>query len=237
MKLSRPSPALIVSIVALVVACAGTATAASLLITNSSQVKTSALNGSDIKNASLTGIDLKDGSVKGVKLGDGQVTSKQIKNDSVAADDLAPAVRNTLKGEGLTAQEVVRRAGPDAQPAGQARVATLAQLPAGTYFITAKTTITADASELGIGELLRQNKTAGAECILEVGGDQDHARQAVVTPGSVAPSTLNVQMTRTIDTPTDVLLNCNVNDYTWRATDTSIVALKLNGSTRVDTTS
>ena len=46
----RPSPALIVAIIALVVACAGTATAAGVLIKRSSQVARGAINSGDLRN-------------------------------------------------------------------------------------------------------------------------------------------------------------------------------------------
>jgi hypothetical protein len=46
----RPSPALIVAIIALVIACAGTATAAGVLIKRSSQVARGAINSGDLAN-------------------------------------------------------------------------------------------------------------------------------------------------------------------------------------------
>jgi hypothetical protein len=46
----RPSPALIVAIIALVIACAGTATAAGVLIKRSSQVARGAINSGDLSN-------------------------------------------------------------------------------------------------------------------------------------------------------------------------------------------
>jgi hypothetical protein len=47
---SRPSPALVVSIIALVLACAGTATAAGVLIKSSKQVAKGSINSSDLAN-------------------------------------------------------------------------------------------------------------------------------------------------------------------------------------------
>ncbi len=232
----RPSPALIVSIVALVVACAGTATAASVLIKNSSQVKANSLNGSDIKNSTLTGSDIKNRSLRGGDLADNTVTGRQIRANTVTAEDLAPAVRNTLRGEGLTAAEAVRRSGPESQAANKPAAVGKLDLQPGTYLILAKTTITGDAAPLGIAEILRLNKTGSAECILELAGEQDRARQAVVTPYSLSPATLNMQFTRTLDTAAPATLSCSVNDFTWRASDTSITAVKLSGTTRVDTT-
>ena len=234
MKISRPSPALIVATVALVVACAGTATAASVLIKNSSQIATGAVTSSDVKNSSLTGIDIKNKAIKGGDIADKTVTGSKVKDNTIDASKLAPAVRNTLQGQGLTAQEAVRKAGPENVAAGGATVARIATLQPGTYLVTAKTTITGVAGDLGLGELLRPNKTASAECTLEVGGDVDKSRTVVASPGAETPGTINMQMTRTIGTPTDAILSCSVTNVPWRASDTSIVALKLQGSTRVD---
>ena len=49
MKLRRPSPALVISCVALAVACTGTAVAATV-ITSSGQIKNGAVSGADIRN-------------------------------------------------------------------------------------------------------------------------------------------------------------------------------------------
>lgn len=58
----RPTPSMLVSIVAVVIACAGSATAASLI--TGAQVKNGSLTGSDVKDHSLTGRDFR-GSVRG----------------------------------------------------------------------------------------------------------------------------------------------------------------------------
>jgi hypothetical protein len=69
-RLRWPSPALLVSIIALVIACAGTATAATVLIRSSKQVAKGSINSSDLANG------------KGVKVA-----------------DLTPAARSALKGK------------------------------------------------------------------------------------------------------------------------------------------
>ncbi len=69
-RLRLPSPALVVSIIALVIACAGTATAASVLIRSSKQVAKGSINSSDLANG------------KGVKVA-----------------DLTPAARAALSGK------------------------------------------------------------------------------------------------------------------------------------------
>jgi hypothetical protein len=53
---SRPSPALVVSVIALVVACTGTATAASVLIKSSKQVAKGSINSSDLANRKGVGL-------------------------------------------------------------------------------------------------------------------------------------------------------------------------------------
>lgn len=228
MKISRPSPSLAVSIAALVIASAGTATAASVLITSSSQVKANSLNGTDIQNGSLTGVDIKNGSINAGDLASGVLGGTKIKGNSVTGQSVGTG--------GVTAREAVRRAGPEDVAAGGATIARIAQLSPGTYFVAAKTTVTGVAGDLGLGEVLRTNKTASAECTLEIGGDVDKSRHAVVTPYAETPATINMQMTRTIASPTDAILSCSVTHVPWRASDTSIVALKLQSSTRTDST-
>jgi len=224
MKISRPSPALIVSVIAVVIACAGTATAATVLIKNSSQVRANSINGSDIRNKSVTGGDLANGAVG----------TSQLKKGAVGTDQLKGSVRSALTSQGFTATEASRRSGPLDQPAGHHEIATMSQLAPGTYALFAKTTIDPVVDSQGLGELLRQAKTVNAECILAAGGDEDRGRQTIASPYSVSPSTVNLQMTRTLDAPTDVKISCTVNDYKWSAKDTSIIALKLAGSSRTD---
>jgi hypothetical protein len=221
MRGKRPSPALVVSIIALVVACAGTATAAGVIITRSSQIKNGAVTGADIRNRSIHGGDIAKGTIRASNL------AKSARS-SVSASSVGSA------GDGATAIEAVRKVGPADVPGGQSLVATLPKLAPGTYAILAKTTITADTVNLGLGELFRADKTGNAECVLDAGGDQDNARQTVASPGSLSPSTVNLQMTRTLGQASDITLTCSVNDYKWKATDTSILAIKLASSSRTE---
>src|SRR3954470_19644132 len=59
----RPSPALVISIVALVMSCGGTAAAARFLITSSKQIKNGAVTGADVRDGSLTARDLAAGAL------------------------------------------------------------------------------------------------------------------------------------------------------------------------------
>lgn len=227
MKTSRPSPALVVSIIALVVALGGTATAASVLIKSSSQIKSGVVNSGDLRNGGVAGVDIASGAVGG----------RQLKNNVVTSDKLSASLRNTLRGStanGFTATEVVRKVGPENQAPGQRVVATMTALPPGTYALTAKTTLSPQITDQGLGELLRPTKTGEGHCQLDAAGDVDDARTTILSPYSQHPSTVNLQMTRTVDTPVDIKLVCDSN-IQWKATDTSIIALKLQGSSRSDT--
>ena len=73
----RPSPAMIVAVIALVVAASGGAMATGLL------------TGRSIKNGSLTGLDIKNGSI----------TGNDVKARSLAASKLTPAAVASLRGQ------------------------------------------------------------------------------------------------------------------------------------------
>lgn len=225
MKISRPSPALIVSIIALVVACAGTATAARVLITSSSQIKNNVITSADVRNGSLSGRDLRNGTI----------TEQQLKSGSVTQDKLAGELRSTLRAAGgVSGFESFRRSGPEVTAVNKPTVvATLQQLPAGTYAIFAKSTIGPGTGDPGLlGELLQQRQGSG-HCVLDAGGDVDDAREAISAPGQKHPSTVNLQITRTIGAPTDIKLTCDSN-VPWKAADSSIIAIALGKSQRAE---
>lgn len=63
MRRFKPSPAMVVALLALVVALGGSAFAAGYVVTRSSQIKDGAVTGQDVKNGSLTGADVKSRSL------------------------------------------------------------------------------------------------------------------------------------------------------------------------------
>jgi hypothetical protein len=74
--LKRPSPALVVAILALFVAMAGTSYAATQI--GSSQIKNNSVTGKDVKDKSLTGKDVKDSALTGADIADGSVTKADL---------------------------------------------------------------------------------------------------------------------------------------------------------------
>src|SRR5437764_6029285 len=113
MKLHRPSPALIVAIVALVVALGGTAVATKrLLITSSHQIANGAIRGKNLHAGTITGRELSHGLLA-----------------QVVSGGSAPAGGTTTG-----ATEAHRMSGPEMPKGGEATVATL-DLPAGVYAV------------------------------------------------------------------------------------------------------
>ncbi|MFL5843804.1 MAG: hypothetical protein ACJ762_03855 [Solirubrobacteraceae bacterium] len=212
MKSHRPSPALVVSIVALIVALGGTAVAAKVLITSSAQ----------IKNRTISGLDLKDGAI----------TKRQISKSTLSSLKAAPSSGGSSDTQAL---ESHRQTGPDVAAGGSQQVASLALQP-GVYAVFAKTTITPFITDDGLLDtLFKDEKTRAAECNLDVSGTGDFATAPIVGPGSTNPATLNVQATRTLDGPGSATLTCKTAAQAhWQASNTSIIALKVGGSTRTE---
>lgn len=199
---------MVVAAIALALAMAGSATAGTWLITNSKQVKAGALTGKNLKNGTVTGMDLAPG--------------------SITIDKLAPSAALPSAGT-----EVYRKEGPVDQDPGPVPVLTLGKLDPGTYAIFGKTTISPYDENIGLlGELFKSAKTSAGRCVLNAAGDEDTSIANVISPGSAHPVTMNMQLTRTFNEPHSVKIYCIVDDIVWKASDSSIIAIKLAGSTK-----
>jgi hypothetical protein len=201
----RPSPALVVSIVALVMATAGTATAAKVLITSTTQIKKGVINSGDVKDGALTGTDVRDGSLR--------------------VGDLEASARAAITGAQTSAVEVFRKQGPQGVAKGATqKVATVANLEPGVYAIFAKTVMT-----LGAGEpTILGNETGGSgHCALKAGEDRDESRAMLAAPGYNAPGLITTQITTTFGSPGTVTLECDSPDREWQATDSTIIAIRV----------
>src|SRR3954452_16128875 len=151
---SKPSPALVVSIIALVVALSGTAVAAKILITSSSQIKNGAVHGSDLAKATVTKSRLSTGVQSLLGRGGGST-------------DVSP--------NGTQALEAHRINGPDVAAGGSSKVLELALAP-GTYAVFAKATMTPYINDQGLLDTLtKDNRTIGGACTLDVNGTGDYA--------------------------------------------------------------
>lgn len=210
MKLRRPSPALVISCIALVVACSGTAFAATV-ISSSSQIKNGAVTGADIRNGTIRGADVAKGTIFQNRLSAGVV--KKLKGGTAAA------------GGASTAYHAIRRSGPENQPANVGiKVASLT-VPPGSYVVTASTVMTALPGAQN--PLLPERDSPSGRCRLDVAGDEAVSLQNVVVNSKTAPATLYMQTTRAVATPSEFFLDCGAGSP-FRLSETSIIATKVS---------
>jgi len=218
MKLRRPSPALIVSIVALVVAMSGTAVATGILITSSHQVRRGVLTGTNIKHGSIGLTNLSHGAVSAIVA-------------QAVAGAKVPAGQPTVPA---AAFEIARSAPtPTLAAFKQVAVATL-PLGAGAYAIEANVVLSSASSpDLGVlTELARNNKTDTGHCVLVVpNGENDEAVGPIATPFSQAPTTLHLQTVRTLPASGAATLNCDAM-LPFTASNISLVAVQVNTASR-----
>lgn len=202
MKLRPPSPAVAISITALVIACTGSAVAATVITS------------SQIRNGTIQGVDIKKATINSSKLSKG---TQNLINKKTSA---APT--------GRIAYEAIRKAGPEGIPANViTRVATLT-VPAGAYSVQANMVMTAFAGKTDpLSALLGANGSLGGTCTLDAGGPTHSSTGTIIVNDRQTPTTLSMQLTRTVGAPTDFSLNCSAN-APWRASETSIIATSVD---------
>lgn len=205
----RPSPPMAVASIALFVALGGTATAAKVLITSSSQIK--------------------NGTIQRADLARDAVNSTRVRDGSLRMEDLSSAARGEIE-TGTQALEAFRVEGPEDVGEGEsATVATLRDIPSGAYAIFAKTVLTGTSPGDG---LLGEGESVGGHCVLQAGDDTDESRTLLGAPGAGAPSELSMQLTRTFSGTGTAKVTCDVTKSAWRASNTSIIALRVGASPR-----
>lgn len=206
MKLRTPSPALVISIIALCVALGGSAYAATQITSK------------DIRNGTILNADIKKGSIQSTRLSSGLQTL--IKRRSASPG--APATVST---------EAIRKSGPENQPPGQFVTVASMTIPPGAYVITANTVLTAFTGTTNVLEaLFGSNGSRGGTCTLDAAGVDAVAYQTIAVNDRQTPATLGMQLTRTVAAPSEVRLNC-AGDLPWRASETSIIATKVGSVT------
>lgn len=210
--MKRPSPSMTVALMALFIALGSTATAATVLIKSSSQIK--------------------DGAVKRQDIARNAIDSDRVKNNTLTEDDLAGSLRSSLSAS--TASEAIRKVGPEELNDGaNAVILELKDLEPGAYVLFAKSTLFAPANR---GGLLQEGRSVSAYCQLDAGGAVDDARALISGPGANAPGTLNMQLTQNLGERTTVELRCAAEGSDWRAADSSIIAIKVADTQRRDGT-
>lgn len=205
MKLRRPSPALVISCIALVAACTGSAVAATM-ITSTKQIRNGTVLSADIKDRSIRGRDIKNGTITRNKLSKGA---------AAVTGSSAPA------GGTGTVYHAIRKAGPENQPQGVGITVASLSVPAGSYVVTASTVMTALPGAQN--PLLPERSSPEGRCRLDLAGDATESFQNVLVESKTAPATLYMQGTRTVGQPSEFVLTCGAGSP-FRLSETSIIA-------------
>ena len=176
------------------------------------------------------------------------ITGKQIRNGTISGarhqerddqlvQELSKGTQNLIHKKasagptGRIAHEAIRKAGPEGVPANViTRVATLT-VPAGAYSVQANMVMTAFAGQTNpLEALLGANGSLGGTCTLDAGGPTHSSTGTIVVNDRQTPTTLSMQLTRTVGAPTEFSLNCSAN-APWRASETSIIATTVDSVT------
>ena len=205
MKLRRPSPALVISIVALVAACTGSAVAAT------------AITSKMIRNGTIQNADIKNDTIQSGKLSKGVQNILNRKPKAAATK---------------VAYEHVRKSGPENQPVNVLSRVTSMKVPAGAYVVTANTIMTAFTDTTNpLEALFNTNSSRRRRCSLEMGGVEAAALQTIAINDRQTPATLGMQLTRTVGAETEIVLKCT-GGLPWRASETSIIATRVDSITQ-----
>jgi hypothetical protein len=211
MKLRTPSPALVISIVALCVALGGSAYAATQITSK------------NIKNGTIQNADIKNGTIQSGKL------SKGVQN-LIAKNGGSSNGASSVAGVGQS-YEAIRKAGPENQPANTIVTAATLTVPAGAYVVTANTIMTAFTGTTNpLEALFGTNGSLTGSCTLDAGGVTQQSLQTIAVNDRQTPATLGMQLTRTVGAPMDIKLNCSAT-ISWRLSETSIIATKVGAIT------
>ncbi|MDP8967909.1 MAG: hypothetical protein M3N04_04850 [Actinomycetota bacterium] len=200
MKLRRPSPALVISCIALIAALSGTAYAATK-ITSTKQIKNGVILSADIKNGTIHGRDIRNGTI----------TAKKLKT--------APAA-----GGAQTAYHAIRKVGPVGAPANAGVNVASLTVPAGAYVVTASTVMTALPGPQN--PLLPERSAPDGICRLDLAGDVTQSTQNVVVESKTAPATLFMQGTRTVGAESQFTMQCAAGTP-FTLGETSIIATRV----------
>jgi hypothetical protein len=189
-------------VTALVIACTGSAVAATVITTH------------QIRNGTIQNVDIKNSTIG---------LSKLTKGTQNLINKKAPAAP-----VGRVAYEAIRKSGPEGVPANViTRVATLT-VPAGAYSVQANMVMTAFAGTTDpLSALLGANGSLGGTCTLNAGGPTQSSLGTIIVNDRQTPTTLSMQLTRTVGAPTDFSLDCSAT-APWRASETSIIATSVD---------
>jgi hypothetical protein len=236
---SRPSPAMVVAMIALVVACAGTATAATVLIHSSSQIANGVITANNIHASTITGRQIKNGSIGANQIANSSIAANKLSSSAIktlSAGSSNPSNSSTTTNSAVgSALEWDRLNGPNNVAAAQPsqRLITASNVPAGVYAIFGETNV----SDINApGSLLQMLPTADAQC--SITADADVAFGSTVIGGAyfAGSSNVNMMITHTFAGPGTITMDCS-SSAAWQAAGSSIVAIRLSNAPKMAVTS
>jgi hypothetical protein len=209
---------MVVALTALVVACSGTAVAAGVLITSSSQIRPGVITGNNIHSRTITGKLVQRGSLGSDLLTNGSIGTGKLTSDAI----------RSLQSSGTTGLEWYRVAGPENVSGGNPqRVMTITNVPPGVYAIFSKTILT--DLDPPAPSAFNSAKVADGHCQLSAGAQVDEGRSPIGTSFGNTPAEIINQETHTFGGPGDITLDCD-SASKWRASDSTIIAIRLGNS-------
>jgi Collagen triple helix repeat (20 copies) len=228
----RPSPALVIAVLALIAAMSGSAVADGVHAV-AAQLKKGAVTTREIKDGSvrLADIDKKDrASLKGAAGAPGAPGATGAKGAAGA-----PGAQGAAGDSGATGPagpigpsnvfEVTRSSDGGFADSSIHTVITRADLPAGAYLLTARA---------GFSNSSPPPSGSVVHCDLLLDGAATTAANGLI-PSNGGTTQLSLDASRTLAAGTDVALRCSVNDVAsslnWNVSDMTIQALKVGAAT------
>jgi hypothetical protein len=220
----RPSPALVVACVALLVALTGTGVAAvTQLAPNSvttSSIRNGAVTAPKLANGAVVTAKLKNAAVGRNKIAGNAINSAKVANGSLQASDFAagqiPAGPKGDKGDagppGPSNAYATFLDGPTAVPAALTALKTLNIPQAGSYVAVAKAYFTIGAA------------AAVVTCRLQAEGDFDQSQTYVA---ATAPWTLSLNVVHTFNAAGSVSFSCSTSAGAPQANFIKISAIRV----------
>jgi len=153
--------------------------------------------------------------VSGKNIKDNTVGSTDVKNYTLMKKDFGKGLFESSAAAPLSSigYEAERDSGPvDVAPGDYTTVATL-NLPPGPYIVFGKADLSSTQLDSG-------------RCQLQAGGKVDTSARGLRSNGT--PEALNLQQAATLAGPGTITLSCKTTDGNWTATDSKILAVKVD---------
>ena len=165
--------------------------------------------------AALAGTSYAAVRISGKNIKSNSVTGADIRNGTLAKKDFGKGLFESAKASPLSsaAFEADRSSGPaGVAPGDYVRVATLGVQP-GAYSIFAKTDISSDHLD-------------ASRCQLAAGSRVEQSARGLRSNGT--PEAQNLQLAVTFAAPGNVTLSCKTSDGNWTASDSKILAIRVD---------